>query len=333
MSRSTSSKHFSLVNQIEMSEAIFSNQGNTLAGTLWLPQARPCAAVVMLAGSGPMDRDNGGYFSPVRDHFVRSGIAVLSFDKPGIGASSGDWRKQSFHDRAADAVAAVAWLRRNPALSSVKIGVWGHSQGGGIAPLAAVHSNQIAFVVCNSGPGVPVSDQVLCDFTAQLSCSGLPEEQMEQALTFARYLIDELADPSDNYENVRKAIQAKQAEAWHPIYADLNREEWEYTKRIARYDPRPILERVTCPVLAIFGGKDPLTLVPASMKAFEASFRKTGNRKSSVVLYPEADHRIQVGSPPALAPGYLESMTQWVLQAVEPCRKVHYYFNYRSAMI
>jgi hypothetical protein len=55
-----------------------------LSGTLHLPDSRPPhPAVLMLPGSGPADRDCGGYFPPIRDVFLRRGVATYSFDKPG----------------------------------------------------------------------------------------------------------------------------------------------------------------------------------------------------------------------------------------------------------
>ena len=94
-------------------EVRFESGGNTLAGTLYLPSG-PCPhpALVMLQGSGPTDRDSGGYFPPIRDHFLSTGLAVLSWDKPGIGESTGHWTRQTLFDRADDALAAIDFFRR-----------------------------------------------------------------------------------------------------------------------------------------------------------------------------------------------------------------------------
>jgi uncharacterized protein len=52
--------------------------------------ARDPAGVVMVGGSGPSDRDNGTCFPPIRRHLTGAGIAVLSYDKRGVGGSSGE---------------------------------------------------------------------------------------------------------------------------------------------------------------------------------------------------------------------------------------------------
>ena len=60
----------------------------------------------MMQGSGPADRDGNGYFPHIRDTFLSRGLATFAFDKPGIGASMGDWRDYALRGRAKQAVAA-----------------------------------------------------------------------------------------------------------------------------------------------------------------------------------------------------------------------------------
>src|SRR6476646_8265081 len=102
-----------------------------LAGTLYLPASPPPhPAVLMLQGSGPADRDSGGYFPPIRETFLSRGIATYSFDQPGIGGSSGDWRRYALAGRTDQALAAIALLRAHEEIDPQRIGVWGQSQGG-----------------------------------------------------------------------------------------------------------------------------------------------------------------------------------------------------------
>jgi alpha-beta hydrolase superfamily lysophospholipase len=83
-------------------EVQFTHRDTVLVGLLLRPRDHgPHAAVVLLHGSGPVGRDGPGYLPPIREHFARQGIAALCYDKPGIGSSTGDWRNQTFDDRAA----------------------------------------------------------------------------------------------------------------------------------------------------------------------------------------------------------------------------------------
>ena len=63
----------------------------TLGGSLWTPDdGAPKALVVMSPGSGPSDRDNDVFFPPIRRVLLDAGFAVASFDKRGVGDSTGD---------------------------------------------------------------------------------------------------------------------------------------------------------------------------------------------------------------------------------------------------
>ena len=86
----------------------FQHAGATLSGTVVLPpDGEVRAGLVFLHGSGPAD---SGHWSEWADVFVEHGVASLSYDKPGVGGSDGDWTRQSFADRASEALAAVRFL-------------------------------------------------------------------------------------------------------------------------------------------------------------------------------------------------------------------------------
>jgi hypothetical protein len=88
-------------------DVTFASGDVVLAGSLAVPdQDVASAGVVMVGGSGPSDRNNDTFFPPIRQHLVDAGIAVLSYDKRGVGSSSGDWRDSTLDDLAADTTAA-----------------------------------------------------------------------------------------------------------------------------------------------------------------------------------------------------------------------------------
>ena len=110
----------------------------TLAGTLWEPDGDAVATVLMHPGSGPSNRDNDVYFPQVRAVLLDAGIAAASFDKRGIGGSTGDWREAGIVEQAADAAAALDVLRAAGAPGP--IGMFGHSQGGWVVLEAAARA-------------------------------------------------------------------------------------------------------------------------------------------------------------------------------------------------
>src|SRR5438309_6598429 len=108
----------------------------SLAGSLHLPPATITAGVLMHPGSGPSDRDNDVFFPPIREHLLAAGIAVCSFDKRGVGGSSGRWQDAGIAAKADDLVAALAAFRA-ASPPGLPIGLFGHSQGGWVVVEAA----------------------------------------------------------------------------------------------------------------------------------------------------------------------------------------------------
>ena len=97
--------------------------------------------MVLLSGSGPQDRNEEllGHrpFLVLADYLTRRGIAVLRCDDRGVGGSEGNTLKATTPDLAADAIAAIEYLKTRNEIDPKHIGLVGHSEGGLVAPMAA----------------------------------------------------------------------------------------------------------------------------------------------------------------------------------------------------
>src|SRR5687767_12416916 len=134
-------------------EITFQNGSATLSGSLLMPQrGGALTAVVFLHGSGGEGRWASRFLAL---QLVQQGVAALIFDKRGVGKSTGDWRTANVDDLVGDAVAAVARLRQEPRINARSIGIHGHSQGGTLAPMVTVRSNQVGFVIASAAAGTP----------------------------------------------------------------------------------------------------------------------------------------------------------------------------------
>lgn len=139
------------------------SDGLALAGTLTLPDGPgPFAAAVLVGGFGPTNRDGGFGLLGRSDYddwarrLARRGIAVLRYDKRGIGASFGPelaWLDPLPLTR--DARAATRALAARREIDRSRIAIIGHSQGGTIALRAAVNSPASRLVLLSS-PGRPL---------------------------------------------------------------------------------------------------------------------------------------------------------------------------------
>jgi pimeloyl-ACP methyl ester carboxylesterase len=141
-----------------------------LYGTLSLPAADGrLPAVLIIAGSGPTDRDGNTPLITGRNDSLKLlaeglegyGIASLRYDKRGVAASRAameDESKLTFDSYVDDAVGWVRRLESDPRFSSV--GVIGHSEGSLIGMVAARRAGAAAFVSV-AGAGEPLDQTVL----------------------------------------------------------------------------------------------------------------------------------------------------------------------------
>jgi hypothetical protein len=296
-------------------EIRFDHGDTGLAGTLHLPNGKaPYPAIIMLQGSGPADRDSGGYFPPIRNQFLESGLAVLSWDKPGIGESTGHWTNMTLFDRADEALTAVAWLRRQEGIDPTRVGIWGHSQGGWVGPLTASQTTDLAFLIVNSGPAIDPLAQDLWGVEHTLRDEDADQNAIDSALKFMSEL-HSAAIRGDAFAQVQQSLLTRaKGQPGFEYFGDFGPEQWNFLVINAQrlYDPIPPLEKISCPTLAIFGERDPLVPVEFSAETFERSRASDPNRDITVRVFPEADHRIKVGEAREFAPGYLDAMTSWI---------------------
>jgi pimeloyl-ACP methyl ester carboxylesterase len=295
----------------------FQSHGVSLAGTLHLPASdSPHPAVVMLQGSGAADRDCAGYFPPIRDAFLRRGIGVYSFDKPGIGGSSGDWRRFALFERADQAEAALAVLKQHPAIDARRIGVWGQSQGGWIVQIVASRATDLAFAISNSGPGISPREQDLYGVEHTMRAEGKSADHIERAVAFVNAL-HHAAIRGDDYATVSRALlQPALNQPWSGYHTLEDAEDWGMMCRFMAegYEPAEALAHIHCPFLAIFGELDPLLPAQRSAAICGQALREAANPDSTIVIFPRGNHRIMLANGD-FVPGYLDLLADWAARS------------------
>ena len=159
----------------ESREVSFESAGFRLAGTLTVPVGQPRAsAILIIPGSGPVDRNGLSTAAPSMPPVYRmwaeqlsnSGFAVLRYDKrfltyPGIDMRSFDQEAQI-----TDAVSAVTFLRSAPGIDPARIFIFGHSEGGTLAPIVAERAGPIAGVAVVNTVAFPVDELIVAQLQA-----------------------------------------------------------------------------------------------------------------------------------------------------------------------
>lgn len=318
---------------VRREEVTFKNGDVTLAGTLLLPAAKRgqlFPAVVFTHGGGAALRE---WFWGLGYLFAARGIAVLSFDKRGVGGSSGNWRESKFEDLADDAAAAASFLQSRNDIETKKIGFWGLSQGGWIAPLAAARFKDSAFAVALSGGGISPAEQELFDTEYELRKASLSEAEIKEALSF-QILRNRFAQTGENwneYQNARGQANGKKwfkfpgTDTWGPLSPDDPY--WAAMRRFYFYDPAPTLRDLKCPILAVFGGLDTPNGVKANVSAMNKILKDAGKTDYTVKIYQRGRHNLLEAEETAqneqfarlkrFVPGLFETMTDWVAKRVK----------------
>lgn len=286
------------------------HDGIRLAGSLWRPSDSPRALLVMYPGSGPSDRDNDELFPPIRAALLNAGVAVCSFDKRGVGGSSGSWLDAGIGDQARDLLAELRPARA--AVPGVPTGIFGHSQGGWVV-LDAASRSSADFVITNSGPAVTPREQETYSTEQRLRRAGWDEAEVHAGMVDFATVMDLTTLP---FETGWPRAQAL------PLVADLiavgafiptEPGLWSLCSRIMDYDPVPALRSIRVPILALHGEQDTVVPVRRSADVFRA---KTRPGLLDLRVLPGGDHRMQDGD--AFVPGYLQAITAFVSARFRP---------------
>ncbi len=286
------------------------NGAVTLAGTLWLPSEEPAATVLMHPGSGPSSRHNDVFFPPIREHLLAAGIAVSSFDKRGVGGSSGRWQEAAIAEQASDAICCLELLQGE---IGGRVGLFGHSQGGWVVMEAAARLPAAAFVISSSGPGVTPEQQERYATRLHMLRAGIDESGIDEA---RRYYDDVVALMREG-ASLAEAKRRIEDRGYPPAFVTLelpvlpeDEAQWKLAAALMDYDPRAALERIRVPFLALYGGDDPITPAEESVVVLREAVQP---ELLHVEIFPGAGHRLEAGDPAELVDGYLETLTAFIL--------------------
>lgn len=180
--------------------------------------------------------------------------------------ATGDWRAQSFEDRAQDVLTVIDDLASRGDVRADRIGVVGHSQGGWIAQMvAARHPGKVAFAITLAGPAIPVVEQVLDDLETLWRCRG-------DSAGVARWKRRALAVALRAYAGVGRL---------RPV---------GYLGRILHHAPRDDLIRVSQPFLALFAGNDRLVYAEKNARLLRQYLEESRSPAWFVAVVPGANH-------------------------------------------
>ncbi|WP_212004048.1 S9 family peptidase [Chitinophaga sp. HK235] len=233
----------------------FTSGDVTLKGKIFTkaPQGAKVPLIVFCVGSGPNSSHATSYARMLDTMFLQNlpmdSIALLCFDKRGIGESDGDWYNASFEQRAADAKAAADYGATLPFVDPKRIIIVGHSQGGWIVQLAlAQYPETFVGGISMAGPVFSVRRQLVNDRSSSLACHGM-----------------------DTVSAIKKAEWEVSRDITFSMLFPFM-ENWKQLQVIKDFEPAPYLKKIKTPILLLWGSQDPLVSPQWCREALAANF-------------------------------------------------------------
>ena len=257
--------------------------GFSIAGTLTRPPAlgrlrHP--TVVLVAGTGPIDRDGTTAGIPVLSQLAgalaQQGILVLRYDKRAVGQSGGRSETVTQADYADDLIAIVKWLAKRDDVDTRRITVAGHGEGAAIGMLAGAREKKVATLVLMAASGTTGADLILEQQMRELDRLKLPDAEKAQKVA------------------LQKQIQAAVigGAGWEALPEDVRKQaDTPWFRSVLLFDPAATMPRIKQPILIIHGDLD--TQVPphhAEKLGELARARKKGAGPVEIVLLGGVNH-------------------------------------------
>ena len=319
----------------------FVSNGNQLSGFIDVPGGETARAmIVIIHGYGRTDVAGRTSYYDLRSRFAEIGISTLIWDKPGCGESQGTFdADQPVESSATEVLDAIRAVRERKMPGAQKIGLWGISRAGWIAPLAITQDSKIAFWISVSGTDDKENFPYLLE--SNLRIEGRAEAETQRLLgewrkgfeitshggTFAEYLAATQALRRDPFMLFLSAGRNEDETAFLAEQKRFRNGTFQVDKTagLMIYVPRfeQMLGQVNVPVLAIFGEKDR----NVDWRKTEALYSKTigKNPKSSLTIktFPGCNHNLQQARTGGIremqemvehraCEGYFETMQEWM---------------------
>jgi pimeloyl-ACP methyl ester carboxylesterase len=308
----------------------FSNGAIQLAGTLISPVTpAPHPAVILVHASGAENRE---HLLPFARFLVRRGIAVLGYDKRGVGGSTGDWNKASFDDLAGDVVTAFEYLKTRADIRRAQIGMLGWSQAGWVMPLAAARAKDFAFLISISGAGVSGSETTIDQARNEMTASGMRPQTIDRIIELMTLQYEYLrtGEGWDKYLAMREGL-AKQMGGNPPeaFPATKDHPYLQLIRPMISYDPAPTIRQLRLPVLALFGELDNNIMAEKNRAAWEASLKAGEHKDYTLRVLPKANHALleakagnnaEMKSLQRFVPEYFTTVQDWLARRIRSVR-------------
>ncbi|MEW9668546.1 alpha/beta hydrolase family protein [Ammoniphilus sp. 3BR4] len=217
-------------------------------------------AVIIVAGSGPIDRDGTigkgklrtNLYKDLAYFLTEKGFITFRFDKRGTGKSGGEWLKTGMWDLVRDIEQVYQYLKEHPQVDESKIILAGHSEGTVLVTAVAERQKEIAGLMLLSG-GVDNLDEAL------VHQRKFSYEELRSKKGISGWFFRKTINSEKQEAKIRRQMKPMLESKKDVVKAQLFfKQPAKWFREHFSYNTREALKNISCPVFAIHGEKDPL---------------------------------------------------------------------------
>lgn len=295
----------------------------SLSGTLYKPEdLEVYPVVVFLHGDGAADRTSNGHYTTVMNAFLKKGIGCFSYDKPGVGKSTGNWLNQTMTSRAEESKIVMDFLREVEAVSHV--GVIGFSQGGWVVSELALLDVQVDYMIVYSGAiDWMAQGQYMEDI--RLKNSGMSKNEIVRYQVYSNAVDESLRN--NDYEAYLSIVN----NYGHDV--EMTKDRFYFVHQNMDSNAEEGIYQMTEPFLGVFGLEDENVDAQHSAHTYERVFKEINKENYRIRVYDDGNHsllksryseltwikymEIMILGDRCYVDGLLDELGDFVLRAIE----------------
>jgi dienelactone hydrolase len=265
------------------------NASGKLPAILFI-QGNICESVIEVPEKDPYER--------FCNEMTLQGYAVMRIDKPGAGDSEGKFttcNQMSFNQELEQFQAGLESLMKNKTIDSKKIYLFGHSMGGVITPILASTNPSVkgamvyGTLTTNFGSFYP---EIIYKSLVQ------SDNSPEVALEYKNYTKEVITAIFDENKTPQQIIKDKpeydpvlqQVLGWNEKDNTILFRSLTFNRELNKIDPKKYWEKVTCPILTIYGTSDFEAMDKDYATAMIGWTNSKNTKHSKAIILENTDH-------------------------------------------
>ncbi|KDE40831.1 hypothetical protein ADINL_0480 [Nitrincola lacisaponensis] len=283
--------------------------------------------IIFVHGDGAMPYDAHGYYQPIWQRLSRAGFAIFSWNKPGVGGSSGQWLLQSMEDRQSEVLAAIEHVKARYGFQAGQIGIVGFSQAGWVVPKIAKNNQDVCFLI-GAGFALNWMEQSWYLTNTRMQLQGSSSAEVDSA--YQRYLDEQVFfSQSPNYHDYLSRFGDKRSA--------ISRERFQFIALNHQADATTDYTAITQPFLLLLGEQDRNVDIKTTYETLQHITAQQNNIQIQIVA--DATHgllkhpqfntqtpgfwwwlRFTLSGEKAFADGVLDQIEHWSINASKQCK-------------